>query len=69
MPAYLRSDVSLSWYRALGERRGLVLWGSLSNVLGRENVMRYRWSEDYSVRFPVHAPFNRSIFIGTTLLL
>jgi hypothetical protein len=69
MPVYVRNDVSLSWYRALGERRGLVLWTSLSNVFGRENVMRYRWSEDYTERFPVRAPFNRSIFIGTTLLL
>ncbi|HEY0930906.1 MAG TPA: TonB-dependent receptor, partial [Gemmatimonas sp.] len=69
MPAYLRYDVSASWYRALGERRGLVLWGSVSNVLGRENIMRYRWSDDFTTRFPVRAPFNRSVFIGTTLLL
>jgi PAS domain-containing protein len=68
LPAFLRSDLSASWYRALGERRGLVLWGSLSNVFDRSNVMRYRWSADYRVRTPVRAPFNRSLFLGTTLL-
>lgn len=69
MPTYARADLSASWYRALGARRGLVLWGSVSNVLGRDNVMRYRWTDDYTTRFPVRAPFLRSVFIGSTLLL
>lgn len=69
LPAYSRADLSASWYRALGEHRGLVLWGSISNVLGRNNVMRWRWNEDYSLRSAVSAPFLRSVFAGFTLLL
>lgn len=69
LPGYLRSDLSVSWYRALGANRGAVLWGSLSNVFGRDNVMRYQWSPDFTRRTPVLAPFNRSLFVGSTLLL
>lgn len=69
LPTYSRTDVSLSWYRGLGERRGMVLWASASNLFGRRNVMRYRWSDDFRTRMPVLAPFNRSVFFGSTLLL
>jgi len=69
LPAYSRADLSASWYRALGERRGIVMWGSVSNVFGRTNVMRWRWSDDYRVRSAVSAPFIRSVFAGFTLLL
>lgn len=68
LPAYSRADLSGSWYRGLGQRRGMVLWASASNVLAKQNVMRYRWSDDYRNRFPVLAPFNRSVFAGSTLL-
>lgn len=68
LPHYGRFDVSLSWYRGLGEDRGLVLFASASNVLERENVMRYRWTPDFSTRIPVRAPFNRSVYAGATLL-
>jgi len=68
LPAYSRSDVSASWYRGLGQRRGMVLWASASNVFAKQNVMRYRWSDDYRTKFPVFAPFNRSVFAGSTLL-
>jgi hypothetical protein len=69
LPGYLRSDLSLSWYRAMGANRGAVIWGSVSNVFGRDNVMRYQWSADFLRRTPVLAPFNRSLFLGSTLLL
>lgn len=69
LPAYLRSDLSLSWYRGLGRKRGMVLWGSAANLFARRNVMRYRFSDDYRSRVPVLAPFNRSLFVGSTLLL
>lgn len=68
LPDYGRFDVSLDWYRGLGENRGLVLFASLSNVLDRDNVMRYRWTPDFSARIPVRAPFNRSVYVGATLL-
>jgi hypothetical protein len=68
LPSYRRSDLSASWYRAIGNERGMVLWGSMSNLFGHENIMRYRWSDRYDQRIPVRAPFNRSVFAGATLL-
>ncbi len=68
LPAYTRSDISFSWFRPLDGRRGLVLWGDLSNVFDRNNVMRYRWTADFRERLPVRAPFNRAIYAGATLL-
>ncbi|MCU0634155.1 MAG: TonB-dependent receptor [Gemmatimonadaceae bacterium] len=67
-PAYLRSDLSASWYRPLDGTRAVVLWGSLSNLFDRTNVMRYFWSADYTERYPVRAPFNRVLYAGATLL-
>lgn len=69
LPGYWRSDLSMSWFRPLGAQRAMVLWGSASNLFDRQNVMRYRWSPDYRERLPVQAPFNRSVFLGITLLL
>jgi hypothetical protein len=68
LPGYTRSDLSFSWYRPLDGRRAVVLWGSVSNVFNRNNVMRYRWNADFQERFPVRAPFNRAIYAGATLL-
>ncbi len=68
LPAYWRSDISASWYRPIGSGRAMVLWGDLSNVFDRGNVMRYRWSADYRERLPVRAPFNRALYVGATLL-
>jgi TonB dependent receptor len=68
LPNYTRSDLSLSWYRPLDGRRAVVLWGSVSNVFNRNNVMRYRWNADFQERFPVRAPFNRAVYAGATLL-
>ncbi len=68
LPSYWRSDVSASWYRPIGSGRAMVLWGDLSNVFNRGNVMRYRWSADYRERLPVRAPFNRALYVGATLL-
>lgn len=68
LPAYWRSDISASWYRPIGGGRAMVLWGDLSNLFNRGNVMRYRWSADYRERLPVLAPFNRALYAGATLL-
>jgi hypothetical protein len=69
LPGYWRSDINASW---LLQRRGgptAVLWGSISNVFDRRNIMRYTWDSAYEVRTPVRSPFNRSIYVGATLLL
>jgi hypothetical protein len=68
LPDYGRLDLSLSYFRGLGEGRGLVIFTSVSNVFDDNNVMRYRWTPDFSARIPVRAPFNRSVYVGATLL-
>lgn len=68
LPTYWRSDVSLSWFRPLPDGPAMVLWGTLSNVFARDNIMRYTWSADFTARRPVRAPFNRSLYVGATLL-
>lgn len=69
LPNYGRFDLSLSWYRGLGNsERGLVVFIAASNVFDQTNVMRYRWNEDFTSRAPVRAPFNRSVYVGSTLL-
>ena len=67
LPVYSRSDISASWYRPIDGRRALVLWGDLSNVFDRGNVMRFRYSTGYRERLPVRAPFNRALYAGATL--
>jgi hypothetical protein len=68
LPDYGRFDLSLSHYRALSAENGLVLFASVSNVFAENNVMRYRWTPDLSERISVRAPFNRSVYVGATLL-
>lgn len=68
LPGYTRTDLSMSWFRPIDGRRAIVLWGDLSNVFNRNNVMRYRWNADFRERLPVRAPFNRAIYAGVTLL-
>lgn len=69
LPGYWRSDLSASWLLARAEGPTTVLWASVSNVFDRRNIMRYTWDSDYVVRTPVRSPFNRSIYVGATLLL
>ncbi|MDX2183744.1 MAG: TonB-dependent receptor [Gemmatimonadaceae bacterium] len=68
LPNYWRSDLSASWFRPLSGGPALVVWGALANVFARDNVMRYTWTADYRERRPVLAPFNRSLYVGATLL-
>jgi vitamin B12 transporter len=68
LPSYLRSDLSASWVRPMPRGPAMVLWGSLANVFARDNIMRYTWSADFRERRPVRAPFNRSLYVGATLL-
>ncbi len=67
LPGYRRSDISASWYRPIDGKRALVLWGDLSNVFDRGNVMRYRYTAGFRERLPVRAPFNRALYAGATL--
>jgi len=69
LPGYWRSDINASWLMQRRNGPTAVLWGSISNVFDRRNIMRYTWDTDYVVRTPVRSPFNRSVYVGATLLL
>lgn len=68
LPAQSRVDLGADWFRPLGRNRGLVLFASLSNLLDRTNVNEVGWSADFTQRVPRRAPFNRSLFVGATLV-
>lgn len=69
LPGYWRSDLSVSWLLSRKNAPTSVFWASVSNVFDRRNVMRYTWDTTFTVRTPVRSPFNRSIYVGATLLL
>lgn len=66
LPGYHRLDLAASHIRRIG-RWQAVFYGSLGNVFDRENVLDFRWSEDYSERFPVRSRSKRSVFFGVNL--
>ena len=47
LPAYFRADLRLDWYTGW---RNTNLYFEIINVTGRENVLRYEYSGDYSER-------------------
>jgi hypothetical protein len=66
LPDYHRLDLAASHIRRIG-RWQAVFYASLGNVFDRENVLEFRWSEDYSERFPVRSRSKRSVFFGVSL--
>jgi hypothetical protein len=47
LPAYFRVDLRLDWYTGW---RNTNLYFEIINLTGRENVLRYEYSGDYSER-------------------
>jgi hypothetical protein len=68
LPEYQRLDFSMTGV-AWGSKRFLTAWYlSVSDVFGRANVSDYTYSADYRVRQVIPNTFNRSIYIGMSLL-
>lgn len=68
LPEYQRLDFSMTGV-AWGNKRLLTAWYlSVSDVLGRANVSDYTYSADYRVRSVIPNTFNRSVYIGMSLL-
>jgi hypothetical protein len=67
-PGLGRLDVSVSRFRPLSPSLQSVVYVSLSNLLNRDNVQGWRYSNDYSSRTPVRSIFNRSVYFGATLI-
>lgn len=63
-PSLLRFDLSTSRYYRLNRHTGLVLYAAITNVLGRENVYSYEYSDDFKSRRPTPSLFKRGLYCG-----
>ncbi len=62
-PSYQRMDINGSKSFTI-QKRLIVLYFGITNVLGRKNILRYEYSSDYSLRSNNYSIFGRSIFVG-----
>ena len=62
-PRYERLDLSVDVVTEVG-RAPVVLFGGVTNVLDRYNVLAYAWSPDYRERRPVTSATPRAIYAG-----
>jgi vitamin B12 transporter len=67
VPPFHRLDLSASWFRRVSPSLQVVIYWSVSNVLDRANVHAYRYSPDYTARFPVRSIFERSHYFGASV--
>jgi hypothetical protein len=66
-PAFHRLDLSFSRLVFFGQDGLLVLFASLNNVYDRENVLEFRWTDDFSRRITVRDRTKRRFFVGMTV--
>jgi len=66
-PAFHRLDLSFSRLVFFGDDGLLVLFASLNNAYDRENVLEYRWTDDFATRIAVRDRTKRSVFVGMSL--
>jgi TonB-dependent receptor-like protein len=67
LPAYARTDLTISYLSRLPGARSTVLFASVGNLFARTNVFEYAYSDDYSVRRPVTSATPRVFYCGITL--
>ncbi|NBC86478.1 MAG: TonB-dependent receptor plug domain-containing protein [Bacteroidetes bacterium] len=67
LPDYLRFDSQVNFYLPLVGESSLVLYVSTSNILGRENVVDYEYSADFSERRDQKTDFDRSYYFGANV--
>lgn len=67
LPDYLRFDSQVNFYLPLGGESSLVLYVSTSNILGRQNVVDYEYSADFSERREQKTDFDRSYYFGANI--
>jgi vitamin B12 transporter len=63
-PAYILTDLSLSRIMTLFGDNFSVIYLSIGNVLGRENIVRYTYSSDYSEVHKQKSYMKRSLYFG-----
>lgn len=62
-PSYRRCDLNGTWTFTLG-RRMVVLYFGVTNLFNAPNILRYEYSDDYSVRNNAASIFGRTLFLG-----
>jgi hypothetical protein len=62
-PSYCRCDLNGTWTFTLG-RRMVVLYFGVTNLFNEPNILRYEYSDDYSVRNNAASIFGRTLFLG-----
>jgi hypothetical protein len=67
LPAFARLDLSASRLHRFSPTRLGIVYASVTNLGGRENVFSYRYSEDYTEKLSVRGLFKRSLFFGASL--
>ena len=69
-PTYVRVDARVSKYIFFGTQRWLVLYVEGLNVFGKDNILDYKYSEDFSQRSEIQSYFsNRTVVMGFALTL
>ena len=66
-PEIIRLDANVNKIVSLGPDAFMVLYASVNNLLGRENIYQYTWTRDYTRRIAVPSLFNRSFYFGAIL--
>ncbi len=69
LPTYARLDLSASLLLGLGRDDLTVLFASISNLLGRDNISAYQYNDDYSERIPTGQGFSRTLYFGVSSTL
>lgn len=62
-PSYQRMDINGSKNFNF-QNRLIVLYFGITNILNNKNILRYEYSDDYSIRKNRYSIFGRSVFIG-----
>jgi len=62
-PSYQRLDINGSKSFTF-QKKLIVFYFGITNVLNRKNILRYEYSSDYSIRNNSYSIFGRSLFVG-----
>lgn len=64
LPDYHTLDVSFNYMHSFFKDNLTVFYIACNNILGIDNILGYKFSQDYSVKMPVKSSMLRSIYFG-----
>ncbi|MBN1483062.1 TonB-dependent receptor [candidate division KSB1 bacterium] len=64
VPTYHRTDVAVNHFFALFPGNFSVIYLAVNNLFDRDNIMDYRYSEDYVERVAVKSTIRRTFYLG-----